>query len=46
MATVYVSLIIKGLKTFDQVPVKLQDEVKRQLNALELDENGHPLTQE
>ena len=46
MATVYVSLIIKGLKTFDQVPAKLQDEVRRQLAALELDENGNPLPQE
>ena len=29
MAMVYVSLIIKGKKTFSQVPAKLQDEVRQ-----------------
>ncbi|MNW48777.1 hypothetical protein D3C74_261640 [compost metagenome] len=43
MSVVYASLIVKGVKTFAQVPVKLQPEVKSYLTALDLDENGNPV---
>lgn len=43
MAVVYASLIIKGLKTFDQVPEKQKVAVHEYLFALELDDNGNPL---
>lgn len=34
IATIYVTLIIEGDKTFSQVPTKIQPEVKRQLEVL------------
>ena len=40
MAKVYVSLILKGLKTIDDVPSKLKKEVERLLKeVLSNDEN-------
>ena len=36
MATVYAALIIKGVKTFNQVPAVIQSEVKAVLEALNL----------
>ncbi len=38
MVTVYVTLIIRGYKTFAQVPTTLQEDVRAELEALEL---GH-----
>jgi tryptophan synthase alpha subunit len=38
MATIYVTLIVKGYKTYQQVPDILKTEVKNQLEALELGE--------
>lgn len=38
MAVIYATLIVKGRKTFDQVPVKLQAQVKEILIDLELPE--------
>lgn len=38
MATIYVTLIVKGYKTFADVPTVLQVEVKAQLDVLELGE--------
>lgn len=35
MAAVYCALIIKGRKTFAQVPERLQDEVRQMLNDLD-----------
>lgn len=35
MAVIYAALIIKGKKTFAQVPAKLQDQVREILNDLE-----------
>lgn len=43
MAVVYASLIIKGLKTFAQVPDKQKEAVHNYLFALDLDDNGNPL---
>lgn len=43
MSVIYALLIIKGLKTIAQVPVKLQPEVKSYLAASDLDESGNPL---
>ena len=43
MATVYVTLIIAGRRTFSQVPKNLQAMVKADLEAMGLDENGHHL---
>lgn len=37
MALVYVSLIIKGLKKYSQVPAPLKQQVKEYLIALELE---------
>lgn len=45
MVDMYVALIIAGRRTFAQVPVKYQAEVKADLTALGLDENGNPLPQ-
>lgn len=36
MAEVYATLIIKGARTFDQVPVIIQPKVKAVLEALDL----------
>ena len=38
MAEVYATLIIKGVKTFDQVPTIIQSKVKAVLEALEVPE--------
>lgn len=38
MAEVYATLIIKGVKTFDQVPTIIQPKVKVVLEALDLGE--------
>jgi hypothetical protein len=37
MAVVYATLIIKGVKTIDDVPARIKDEVKQ-----ELVKEGHP----
>ena len=37
-ALVYATLIIKGVKTFDQVPAIIQPKVKAVLEALDLGE--------
>lgn len=44
MVVVYATLIVKGVKTIQQVPTKLQADVKAHLNSLDLDENGNPLS--
>lgn len=36
MATIYAALIIKGVKTFNQVPTVIQPEVKAVLEDLNL----------
>lgn len=41
MVDLYVALIINGRRTFSQIPSKFQDEVKADLLALGLDENGN-----
>lgn len=38
MAVIYATLIVKGKKTFDQVPEKLKDQVKQILLDLEREE--------
>lgn len=38
MAEVYATLIIKGLKTYEQVPAIIKPKVKAVLEALELPE--------
>jgi hypothetical protein len=38
MVEVYATLIIKGVKTFDQVPAIIQPKVKAVLEALDLGE--------
>jgi hypothetical protein len=43
LVTVYVTLIIKGYKTFQQVPVNLQPAVEAELAALGLGTDGKPL---
>lgn len=43
MVSIYVTLIVNGRRTFSQVPEKLKDAVRKELNALGLDENGKPL---
>lgn len=43
VVTVYVTLILKGYKTFAQVPVNLQPAVKAELEALGLGTDGKPL---
>lgn len=43
MVTVYVTLIIAGRRTFKQVPKNLQANVKADLEAMGLDENGNPI---
>jgi hypothetical protein len=45
MVTVYVSLLIKGYKTFVQVPANLQPAVEVELLALGLGTDGKPLSQ-
>jgi hypothetical protein len=43
MVTVYVTLIVRGYKTFQQVPVNLQPAVEAELLALGLGTDGLPL---
>ncbi|MED1855979.1 CD1375 family protein [Brevibacillus reuszeri] len=43
MVTVCVSLIINGRRTFNQIPVNLQDDVKADLKAMGLGTDGKPL---
>ena len=43
LVTVYVTLIIKGYKTFAQVPTNLQPAVEAELAALGLGTDGKPL---
>ena len=38
MAVIYATLIIKGKKTFAQVPVKIQEQVRQVLIALECED--------
>ncbi|WP_233554180.1 MULTISPECIES: CD1375 family protein [Erysipelotrichaceae] len=38
MAVIYATLIVKGKKTFNQVPLKLKDQVKEILIDLEVPE--------
>jgi hypothetical protein len=45
MVTVYVTLIIKGYKTFVQVPANLQPAAEAELLALGLGTDGKPLPQ-
>ncbi len=37
MVKIYANLIIKGIKTIDNVPIRIKDEVKQ-----ELVKEGHP----
>ncbi|MDQ0876750.1 hypothetical protein QFZ77_005409 [Paenibacillus sp. V4I3] len=43
MVTVYVTLIIKGYKTFSQVPNNLKLAVEAELLAMDLGTDGKPL---
>lgn len=43
MVTVYVTLIIEGLKTFEQVPKNLQPAVEAELRGMGLGTDGKPL---
>ena len=45
MVDMYVALIIAGRRTFAQVPVRYQEDVKRDLLALGLNENGNPIVE-
>ncbi len=45
MVTVYVTLIIKGYKNFQQVPANLQPAVEAELSAMDLGTDGKPLPQ-
>lgn len=38
MATIYVTLIVRGYRTYSQVPEVLKPQVKEQLEILELEE--------
>jgi len=46
MVTVYVTLIIKGVRKFESVPANLQPSVEEELNQLGLGTNGKPLPEE
>ncbi|MFD0710649.1 CD1375 family protein [Paenibacillus sp. GCM10027626] len=43
MVTVYVTLIVKGAKKYEQVPANLQPAVKAELAVMDLDTDGKPL---
>ena len=43
MVDLYVALIIADRRTFEQVPDRYKEEVKADLLALGLDENGNPI---
>lgn len=46
MVAVYSTLIIRGLKTYEQVPDKLKPQVKEYLYAMGLGTDGKPLPNE
>lgn len=37
MAVIYATLIVKGVKTIDDVPVKIKEQVKQVLKDLEVE---------
>ena len=43
MVTVYVTLIVRGRKTIDEVPSNLKEAVLSELKILGLDGYGNPL---
>lgn len=43
MVTIYVTLIVAGRRTFDQVPKALKELVKADLEAMGLNEDGQPI---
>jgi hypothetical protein len=43
MVTIYVTLIVAGRRTFDQVPKALKELVKADLGAMGLNEDGQPI---
>ena len=43
MVTIYVTLIVAGRRTFDQVPKALKELVKADLEAMGLNEDGQPM---
>ena len=43
MVTIYVTLIVAGRRTFDQVPKVLKELVKADLEAMGLNEDGQPI---
>mgnify|MGYP003450160600 CR=1 FL=1 len=43
MVTIYVTLIVAGRRTFDQVPKALKELVKADLAAMGLNEDGQPI---
>ena len=43
MVTIYVTLIVAGRRTFNQVPKALKEVVKADLEAMGLDEDGQPI---
>lgn len=43
MVDLYVTLIIAGRRTINQVPAKFREAVIADLNTLGLDENGQPM---
>ena len=44
MVDVYIALIVRKLRTIDQVPAQLKVKVLEGLNAIGLDGYGNPLT--
>ena len=44
MVEVYATLIVRGKKTFEQVPANLQPAVQQRLAELGLGTDGKPLT--
>lgn len=43
MIALYCTLIINKRRTFDQVPVKIKEEVKNKLYEMGFDINGDPI---
>ena len=43
MVTIYVTLIVAGRRTFNQVPKALKELVKADLEAMGLNEDGQPI---
>lgn len=46
MVDLYVALIIAGRRSFDRVPAKFKEAVRKELLALGLDENGNPIEED